>query len=237
MSRKKLLRVPFGKELGVVMGADAVAEASREHVGILEAMDAKRSELSGIKEDFKLEVDELGVKERRLRTMIQTGRKSQVVQCERVLNYETGMVEERRLDTGEVFNRRGLNEDEQQLFSAEILPERSTMEVEYEGGVKLLAAPIEPGKGKDVAAPVISIVDEALIDKAVGIIRETRRASMAMLQRRLRLSYVAAADVMQALESRGVVGPHVENSGREILIDLDATASAAQSGQDEESET
>ncbi len=63
--------------------------------------------------------------------------------------------------------------------------------------------------------------DEALIPRAIQIIRETRRATTSSLQRRLGVGYNRAANVMDMLESRGIIGPAMGNEPREILVDLD----------------
>jgi S-DNA-T family DNA segregation ATPase FtsK/SpoIIIE len=74
--------------------------------------------------------------------------------------------------------------------------------------------------------------DDELLQRAVDIIRETRRASTSSLQRRLRIGYTRAARLMDILEERGVVGPPRGSEPREILIDLDMGVS----DNDEESE-
>ena len=63
--------------------------------------------------------------------------------------------------------------------------------------------------------------DDGLIEQALEIIRQTRRASTSSLQRRLRIGYTRAARIMDLLEERGVVGPAQGSDPREILIDLD----------------
>ncbi|MEI7435397.1 MAG: DNA translocase FtsK [bacterium] len=63
--------------------------------------------------------------------------------------------------------------------------------------------------------------DSAMIEQSMQIIRETRRASTSMLQRRLRIGYTRAARIMDTLEERGIVGPARGSDPREILIDLD----------------
>ena len=63
--------------------------------------------------------------------------------------------------------------------------------------------------------------DNGLIEQALEIIRQTRRASTSSLQRRLRIGYTRAARIMDLLEERGVVGPAQGSDPREILIDLD----------------
>lgn len=63
--------------------------------------------------------------------------------------------------------------------------------------------------------------DDQLIEMAVQIIRETRRASTSSLQRRLRIGYTRAARIMDELENRGIVGPARGSDPREILVDMD----------------
>ncbi len=64
--------------------------------------------------------------------------------------------------------------------------------------------------------------DDDIINQAIEIIRETRRASTSSLQRRLRIGYTRAARVIDILEERGILGPPRGSEPREILIDLDA---------------
>jgi S-DNA-T family DNA segregation ATPase FtsK/SpoIIIE len=63
--------------------------------------------------------------------------------------------------------------------------------------------------------------DEELIQQCVEIIRSEQKASVSLLQRRLRLGYGRAARIMDELENRGVVGPSKGAEPRDILIDLD----------------
>jgi S-DNA-T family DNA segregation ATPase FtsK/SpoIIIE len=63
--------------------------------------------------------------------------------------------------------------------------------------------------------------DEALIEQCVEIIRTEQKASVSLLQRRLRLGYTRAARLMDELESRGIVGPNKGAEPRDILVDLD----------------
>lgn len=62
--------------------------------------------------------------------------------------------------------------------------------------------------------------DDALIEKAVSLIRGAQRASASLLQRRLRIGYPRAARLLDHLEEMGIVGPS-QGGGREreILID------------------
>jgi S-DNA-T family DNA segregation ATPase FtsK/SpoIIIE len=63
--------------------------------------------------------------------------------------------------------------------------------------------------------------DDDLIEQAIEVIRQTRRASTSSLQRRLRIGYNRAARLMDQLEEKGVIGPPQGSEPREILIDLD----------------
>jgi S-DNA-T family DNA segregation ATPase FtsK/SpoIIIE len=63
--------------------------------------------------------------------------------------------------------------------------------------------------------------DEALVEQALEVIRQTNRASTSILQRRLRIGYTRAARIMDLLEERGVVGPGKGAEPRDILMDLD----------------
>ncbi len=63
--------------------------------------------------------------------------------------------------------------------------------------------------------------DDDIVEKAIEVIRQTKRASTSSLQRRLRIGYTRAARVMDLLEERGMIGPPEGAGPREILIDLD----------------
>ena len=68
--------------------------------------------------------------------------------------------------------------------------------------------------------------DEELIQQCIEVIRSEQKASVSLLQRRLRLGYTRAARIMDELENRGIVGPSKGAEPRDILIDLDGTAAS-----------
>jgi S-DNA-T family DNA segregation ATPase FtsK/SpoIIIE len=74
------------------------------------------------------------------------------------------------------------------------------------------------------AAPAEDVTeeDEELVEKCLEIIRQEKRASTSLLQRRLRLGYTRAARIVDILEQRGILGPGEGAKPREILVDLDA---------------
>jgi S-DNA-T family DNA segregation ATPase FtsK/SpoIIIE len=70
-----------------------------------------------------------------------------------------------------------------------------------------------------VEQDVVSDRDE-LIERAIEILRGTKRASTSMLQRRLRIGFPRAARLMEELEEMGVVGPPQSGGrDREVIID------------------
>ena len=54
--------------------------------------------------------------------------------------------------------------------------------------------------------------------------RQEKKASTSLFQRRLRLGYTRAARILDILEARGYVGPGEGAKPREILRDLDLLA-------------
>lgn len=62
--------------------------------------------------------------------------------------------------------------------------------------------------------------DDALMEQATLIVRQTQKASASLLQRRLRIGYPRAARLLDQLEEMGIVGPS-QGGGRdrEVLVD------------------
>ncbi len=67
----------------------------------------------------------------------------------------------------------------------------------------------QDGHGSDEQDP--------LYDEAVRIVTESRRASISLVQRRLRIGYNRAARMMETMESAGVVSSIDNNGSREVL--------------------
>ena len=59
--------------------------------------------------------------------------------------------------------------------------------------------------------------DNALYDKAVAIVTQTRRASISGVQRHLRIGYNRAARLIEQMEADGVVSSPQHNGTREVL--------------------
>jgi len=88
-----------------------------------------------------------------------------------------------------------------------------------------LQRPVSGGDGGFSGSGNIGVAgpndDEDLIQRCIEVIRTEQKASVSLLQRRLRLGYTRAARLMDELENRGIVGPSVGAEPRDILIDLD----------------
>jgi S-DNA-T family DNA segregation ATPase FtsK/SpoIIIE len=84
------------------------------------------------------------------------------------------------------------------------------------------AAMHEKLQSSSAPAEDVTEEDEELVEKCLEIIRQEKRASTSLLQRRLRLGYTRAARIVDILEQRGILGPGEGAKPREILVDLDA---------------
>ncbi len=81
-----------------------------------------------------------------------------------------------------------------------------------------------PGGAPLKQAPLWEEIEEEveetddMFDEAVGLVRRRQRASISMLQRRLRIGYTRAARLIDQMERQGIVGPEPGGSkAREVL--------------------
>lgn len=63
--------------------------------------------------------------------------------------------------------------------------------------------------------------EESLLEDCLEVIRQEKKASTSLLQRRLRLGYGRAARMIDILEDRGIIGPQEGVKPREILVHMD----------------
>lgn len=61
--------------------------------------------------------------------------------------------------------------------------------------------------------------EDPLLEDATRVVLEAGQASISMVQRRLRIGYARAARLIDMMELRGIVGPHLGSKPREILVD------------------
>src|SRR5690554_4757172 len=74
----------------------------------------------------------------------------------------------------------------------------------------------EPGFGGE-SSGVSGSEDDPLFDEAVHFVTETRRVSISSVQRKLRVGYNRAANIVEAMEAAGVVSSAGHNGSREVL--------------------
>lgn len=75
----------------------------------------------------------------------------------------------------------------------------------------------EDGEGEDG----VSAEELDCLEKCLEVIRQEKKASTSLLQRRLRLGYGRAARMIDILEDRGIIGPGEGAKPREILVQMD----------------
>jgi S-DNA-T family DNA segregation ATPase FtsK/SpoIIIE len=99
-----------------------------------------------------------------------------------------------------------------------------SLELPSDGAVATEPAEAIPAAASLKQAPLWDEIEDAsdeideLFDEAVGLVRRRRRASISMLQRRLRIGYTRAARLIDHMERRGIVGPEPGGSkAREVL--------------------
>jgi S-DNA-T family DNA segregation ATPase FtsK/SpoIIIE len=110
-------------------------------------------------------------------------------------------------------------------------------------GVPLRPAPRDDGSAVQAGDGGVSVPDESstpflplpaassgslspeeqdeLLPQAIRLVRQHERASASLLQRRLRIGYSKAAQLIDLLEQRGIVGPAEGGRSREVLSDGD----------------
>jgi S-DNA-T family DNA segregation ATPase FtsK/SpoIIIE len=67
----------------------------------------------------------------------------------------------------------------------------------------------------------INSEEEETLEKCLEVMRQEKKASTSLFQRRLRLGYGRAARMMDILEDRGIIGPGDGAKPREILVSMD----------------
>lgn len=60
--------------------------------------------------------------------------------------------------------------------------------------------------------------EDDLLEEAIRVVLDTDQASISMVQRKLRVGYTRAARLIDMMEARGIVGPHIGSKPREILV-------------------
>lgn len=92
--------------------------------------------------------------------------------------------------------------------------------------------PLPPGTSLKQAAlweDMSPVEDEdPLLNEAIDLVRREGRASISMLQRRMRIGYTRAARMVDRLEEKGIIGPSQTNSQVRQILDYGPTAPPAE---------
>jgi len=70
---------------------------------------------------------------------------------------------------------------------------------------------------------------DELFAKAVGTVRADGRASISLLQRRLRIGYTRAAKLIDTMEEAGIIGPAKKGAKQRDVLNSKATQAEAAS--------
>ena len=90
----------------------------------------------------------------------------------------------------------------------------------------ILEGPESDEEGGDLLDGGGDAESDVLYDQAVAIVLKTRRASISLVQRHLRIGYNRAARLIEQMERAGMVSAMQTNGNREVLVPASAAAAA-----------
>jgi S-DNA-T family DNA segregation ATPase FtsK/SpoIIIE len=112
--------------------------------------------------------------------------------------------------------------DEEVMEIVEFMQKHNGLPVYKQDVQEKIESSEEGGKGGGDDDDGPSDEDDELYQRALEVLKSTKRASTSMIQRRLRIGYNRAARIIDKLEDNNIVGPENGSSPREILVDLDS---------------
>ncbi|HEX2390199.1 MAG TPA: DNA translocase FtsK, partial [Casimicrobiaceae bacterium] len=72
--------------------------------------------------------------------------------------------------------------------------------------------------GDTVSVEGADVESDPMYDQAVAVVLKTRRPSISLVQRHLRIGYNRAARLIEQMERAGMVSPMQTNGNREVLV-------------------
>ena len=72
--------------------------------------------------------------------------------------------------------------------------------------------------------------EDPLTGEVTDLVRREGRASISLLQKRLRIGYTRAARLIDHLEQKGIIGPQIANSQSREVLDYGPTAPPVDDG-------
>lgn len=219
---KDQLRVDLSDAERLEMG-DKLADLYQQATGLEGELAQAKKQIQGKIEAAKNAIESTS-------NLLRAGYEIRAVPVETVRDFDLQTVVKRRKDTGAVIEKRAMREDELQT-EAGLFPELhqepdpDEKAAVDERAADEAAAEAEETAGQDetrnetVKDPPPFDVGEQEIQKAVEVLKETRRASVSGFQRRLNISFIRAAQIMEALEARGIVGPAKSGGGTRDIVE------------------
>jgi S-DNA-T family DNA segregation ATPase FtsK/SpoIIIE len=89
-------------------------------------------------------------------------------------------------------------------------------EPQYIDGI--LEGGVATGDADDATAGEGDVEADPMYDQAVAVVLKTRRPSISLVQRHLRIGYNRAARLIEQMERAGMVSPMQTNGNREVLV-------------------
>jgi S-DNA-T family DNA segregation ATPase FtsK/SpoIIIE len=108
-----------------------------------------------------------------------------------------------------------------------------TQDREPRGPVQMPADLVQQSLWEDMAKGRGKNKDEELLEKAIAEVRTQGKASVSMLQRRLRVGYARAARLIEEMEAQGIIGPD-EGGGRNRTVLISQSDDEAEAAAEEE---
>ncbi len=123
--------------------------------------------------------------------------------------------------------------DHNTAITAEISASAPEFDARPEGASPPSLSPAPPSSGS-IFDQFDNADDDEMLDEAITVVRESKKASASLLQRRLKLGYARAARLLDIMEERGIVGPGEGAKPREVYISGDSNIGPAISPESEE---
>lgn len=174
-----------------------LADAHSEHERVTEEAEGMKAEFKG-----KLQIEEGKIG--RLSALIRAGYEHRQIKCETVKDFDFGQVIVTRLDTKETVESRPLSDEERQMDLLAQNKNTPAPAPEKMASPDMDPPSLPPGPTDEI--------QPSQVEAALLIIKSTKRASVSSLQRRMRVGYTTACQIMDALEAKGFVGPMVDGS-------------------------
>jgi len=190
----RVLKCELNQAEELSMGQE-LADAHSELASINDEMETIKASIKG-----RIQAEEGRIS--RLSATIRAGYVHRQVICATVKDWKSKTVTVTRLDTMTVIEERPMTDDELQMS---LLPDST------EGDANGDQAP------DNQPPPPADDIPASQIEMAIQIVRETKRATVSAIQRRMRVGYPTACRIIDILEEKGIIGPANPNGAREIL--------------------